>query len=74
MQLAMIGLGKMGGNMSARLLRAGHSVVVHDRDPATIARYAGQRLIGATSNAPSARPWAGQMKREARACIGMLAA
>ena len=39
MQLAMIGLGKMGGNMSARLLRAGHSVVVHDRDPATIARY-----------------------------------
>ncbi|MGI8617929.1 MAG: phosphogluconate dehydrogenase (NAD(+)-dependent, decarboxylating) [Gemmatimonadaceae bacterium] len=39
MQLAMIGLGKMGGNMSARLLRAGHSVVVHDRDPATIAEY-----------------------------------
>ncbi|MGK2935384.1 MAG: phosphogluconate dehydrogenase (NAD(+)-dependent, decarboxylating) [Gemmatimonadaceae bacterium] len=39
MRLAMIGLGKMGGNMSARLLRAGHSVVVHDRDPATIARY-----------------------------------
>ncbi len=39
MQLAMIGLGKMGGNMSARLLRAGHSVVVYDRDPETIARY-----------------------------------
>ena len=39
MQLAMIGLGKMGGNMSARLLRAGHSVVLHDRDPATIAEY-----------------------------------
>ena len=40
MQLAMIGLGKMGGNMSARLLRAGHSVVVHDRDAATIEQYA----------------------------------
>jgi len=39
MQLAMIGLGKMGGNMSARLLRAGHSVVVHDRNPAAIAEY-----------------------------------
>lgn len=39
MQLAMIGLGKMGGNMSARLLRAGHSVVVHDRDPAVIAEH-----------------------------------
>ncbi|MEX1186726.1 MAG: decarboxylating 6-phosphogluconate dehydrogenase [Gemmatimonadaceae bacterium] len=39
MQLAMIGLGKMGGNMSARLLRAGHAVVVHDHKPATIAEY-----------------------------------
>ena len=39
MQLAMIGLGKMGGNMSARLLRAGHSVVVHDRHAATIDEY-----------------------------------
>ncbi|MDQ3520528.1 MAG: decarboxylating 6-phosphogluconate dehydrogenase [Gemmatimonadota bacterium] len=34
MHLAMIGLGKMGGNMSERLLRGGHAVVVHDRDPA----------------------------------------
>lgn len=39
MQLAMIGLGKMGGNMSERLLRAGHSVVVHDRDAAAVAEY-----------------------------------
>ena len=34
MHLAMIGLGKMGGNMSERLLRGGHAVVVYDRDPA----------------------------------------
>ena len=27
MQLAMVGLGKMGGNMARRLLRAGHDVV-----------------------------------------------
>ena len=47
MQLAMIGLGKMGGNMSARLLRAGHSVVVHDRDPATIAEYVKRGGTGA---------------------------
>jgi 6-phosphogluconate dehydrogenase len=39
MQLAMIGLGKMGGNMTARLLSAGHSVVVHDHKPGTIAEY-----------------------------------
>jgi 6-phosphogluconate dehydrogenase len=39
MQLAMIGLGKMGGNMSARLLRGGHSVVVYDHHPENIAKY-----------------------------------
>ena len=31
MQLAMIGLGRMGGNMVKRLLQGGHEVVVHDR-------------------------------------------
>ena len=29
MELAMIGLGKMGGNMAERLLRGGHRVVAH---------------------------------------------
>ncbi len=33
MQLAMIGLGRMGGNMTERLLRAGHEVAVFDRSP-----------------------------------------
>ena len=33
MQLGMIGLGKMGGNMTERLLRDGHEVVVFDLDP-----------------------------------------
>jgi len=31
MQLAMIGLGRMGGNMVQRLLQGGHDVVVYDR-------------------------------------------
>jgi len=31
MQLAMIGLGRMGGNMTRRLMRAGHEVVVYAR-------------------------------------------
>ena len=39
MQLAMIGLGKMGGNMSERLMRGGHSVVAYDRDAAVVAKY-----------------------------------
>lgn len=31
MQIAMIGVGKMGANMSRRLMRAGHACVVYDR-------------------------------------------
>jgi 6-phosphogluconate dehydrogenase len=34
MQLAMIGLGRMGGNMVQRLLQGGHQVVVYDRSAA----------------------------------------
>ena len=34
MQLGMVGLGRMGGNIVRRLLRAGHDCVVWDRDPA----------------------------------------
>jgi 6-phosphogluconate dehydrogenase len=33
MRLGMIGLGKMGGNMTERLVRDGHEVVVYDLDP-----------------------------------------
>ncbi|MHB1169687.1 MAG: phosphogluconate dehydrogenase (NAD(+)-dependent, decarboxylating) [Longimicrobiales bacterium] len=33
MQLAVIGLGRMGGNMVRRLLQGGHELVVYDRDP-----------------------------------------
>ena len=34
MQLGMVGLGRMGANMTQRLLEGGHSVVVYDRSPA----------------------------------------
>jgi 6-phosphogluconate dehydrogenase len=40
MQLAMIGLGKMGGNMTERLLRSGHSVVAFDRATDVVDKYA----------------------------------
>ncbi len=36
MELGMIGLGKMGGNMTERLLRGGHRVVAFDRNPETV--------------------------------------
>ncbi|HYZ62915.1 MAG TPA: NAD(P)-binding domain-containing protein, partial [Acetobacteraceae bacterium] len=32
MQLGVIGLGRMGGNISRRLMRAGHQTVVYDRN------------------------------------------
>ncbi|MFI5208700.1 MAG: NADP-dependent phosphogluconate dehydrogenase, partial [Gemmatimonadales bacterium] len=37
MRLAMIGLGKMGGNMVQRLLEGGHQVVVYDRSADAVA-------------------------------------
>ena len=42
MKLGMIGLGKMGGNMTERLLRGGHEVVVFDRSAETVEQYAGR--------------------------------
>jgi 6-phosphogluconate dehydrogenase len=38
MQLAMIGLGRMGGNMVERLLKGGHQLVVWDRSAEAIAK------------------------------------
>ena len=35
MQIGLIGLGKMGGNMAERLRAAGHEVVGYDRSPAS---------------------------------------
>ena len=34
MQIGVIGLGRMGGNIVRRLARAGHACVVYDADPA----------------------------------------
>jgi 6-phosphogluconate dehydrogenase len=45
MRLAMIGLGRMGGNMSERLMKGGHEVVVFDRKPETRKQYVS---LGAT--------------------------
>ena len=35
MQIGLIGLGKMGGNMAQRLRQDGHQVVGYDRNPAS---------------------------------------
>ena len=42
----MIGLGRMGANMVRRLIRAGHTAVVHDRSPEAIEALVGEGAIG----------------------------
>ncbi len=36
MQLGVIGLGRMGGNISRRLMKAGHQCVVFDANPKAV--------------------------------------
>jgi 6-phosphogluconate dehydrogenase len=45
----MIGLGRMGGNMVRRLMRAGHRCVVHDRSPESVRALASDGAVGATT-------------------------
>jgi len=49
MQLAMIGLGRMGANMVRRLMRGGHECVVYDLNPALVTAMEAEGAIGATS-------------------------
>jgi len=49
MQLGMIGLGRMGANMTTRLIRGGHTVVAYDRDAAAVQRSAADGATGASS-------------------------
>ncbi len=49
MKIGIIGLGRMGGNISRRLMRAGHETVVYDRNPDAIAARAGDGAIAADS-------------------------
>ncbi len=55
MQIGIVGLGRMGGNIAVRLTRHGHDVVVYDRDPSAVekvvARAEGGRAVGASGDA-----------------------
>jgi 6-phosphogluconate dehydrogenase len=48
-QLGLIGLGKMGGNMAERLRRAGHEVVGYDHSPGKRDVESLEELVGALS-------------------------
>jgi 6-phosphogluconate dehydrogenase len=49
MQLGMVGLGRMGGNMTLRCLANDHHMVVYDQHPETVASYVAKGATGATS-------------------------
>jgi 6-phosphogluconate dehydrogenase len=49
MQLGMIGLGRMGSNLSRRLMRDGHHVVGYDRNPEVVKGLVGEGADGAST-------------------------
>ncbi|HEX3821507.1 MAG TPA: decarboxylating 6-phosphogluconate dehydrogenase [Candidatus Sulfotelmatobacter sp.] len=49
MQLGMVGLGRMGANMTRRLMRNGHSLVVSDLSPDAVKGLAGEGATGSSS-------------------------
>lgn len=51
MQLGIIGLGRMGGNIVRRLMRAGHACVVYDLSPAAVEALAQEGATPASSYA-----------------------
>ena len=46
MEIGMIGLGRMGGNMVQRLLNGGHRVVTYDRSAEAVTASQGQGAVG----------------------------
>ena len=49
MQLGMIGLGRMGGNIVRRLLKHGHTAVVYDNNVKAVTALAAEGAVGAAS-------------------------
>src|SRR3954469_25412093 len=49
MQIAMVGLGRMGANMVRRLVRAEHQCVVFNRSQAPVTQMVDEGAIGSTS-------------------------
>jgi len=49
MQVCVIGLGRMGGNIARRLMEGGHQCVVYDRSPEAVADVVGAGAQGADS-------------------------
>jgi 6-phosphogluconate dehydrogenase len=55
MQLAMIGLGRMGGNMVRRLAQGGHELIVYDASADAVKAHAGKGITAARDLADVAK-------------------
>ena len=49
MQLGMVGLGRMGSNLTSRLIRAGHEVVAYDVNPESVGRLEREGAVASAS-------------------------
>jgi 6-phosphogluconate dehydrogenase len=49
MQMGMVGLGRMGANMTRRLMRGGHQLAVSDLSPDSVKQLAGEGATGSSS-------------------------
>ncbi len=49
MQLGVVGLGRMGGNIARRLTEKGHRCVVYTRDAETVHKFAAEGMTGAAN-------------------------
>ncbi len=52
MQIGLVGLGKMGGNMRERLRRAGHTVVGYDQNPDVSDSASLEDMVGQLTDSP----------------------
>ena len=49
MEMGMVGLGRMGGNMVLRLLKRGHRMIAFDRSADAVKAHEAQGAVGAHS-------------------------
>lgn len=49
MEMGMVGLGRMGGNMVLRLMKRGHRLIAYDRSDDAVKAHAAQGAVGAHS-------------------------
>jgi len=49
-KIGFIGIGNMGGPMTANLLRAGHQVVIYDSNPEAVRRFVAEHVVETAGN------------------------